>query len=148
MMYSRPVFVMYIKSVAMMYKQPVALVCTNPMTMMYSNPMTMTPLNLVQWHTGSLLEAWEAADPSHKSALVTEISHTLLTIDRDSAQALPRKDEPVPSAYERVSSMMHHIRKRWQRLSCKGARTLSGAGSGSGPVGPRDALVPSNGSHV
>lgn len=92
------------------------------------------------------MEAWEAADPSQKSALVTDISHTLLTIDRDSAQALTRKDEPVPSAYERISSMMHHMGKNWQSLSTKGARSLSRPNSG--PVGPGDALIPSNGSHV
>ena len=101
---------------------------------------------IIFWCTGSLLEAWESADPTQKSALVTQITNTLLTIDRDTAQALRHKDEAVPSAYERVFGMMHHSKNVWQSLSVRGSRPLGTAGSG--PVGPAAALIPSNSSQV
>ena len=94
----------------------------------------------------SLLAAWEAADPTQKSALVTQITHVLPTITRDEAQALPFRDEPVPSAHERLFSVMHKSKQNWLSPSSRKSRSLGRPGSGA--VGAADAAATSNSNKV
>ncbi len=83
---------------------------------------------------------WQNAEPKQKTAIVTDVSHTLLGISREEAQALPYKDTPSPSLYEKVFSLVHHQKRRWEKLSSKNSTGLSTAASNA--VGIISADIP------
>ncbi len=75
------------------------------------------------------MERWQNADPNQKTAIVTDVSQTLLGISREEAQALPYKDTPSPSLYEKGFSLVHYQKRRWENVSSKGSTKLSSAAS-------------------
>ncbi len=88
-------------------------------------------------NAGSLLKAWQGSTPDQKTALVTELSQTLLGISRDEAQSLPLKDLPALSLYEKVFSLMHHHKRQWEHLSSRNstkARTDTAASKAIGSI--------------
>jgi hypothetical protein len=83
------------------------------------------------------MKAWQGSTPDQKTALVTELSQTLLGISRDEAQSLPLKDLPALSLYEKVFSLMHHHKRQWEHLSSRNstkARTDTAASKAIGSI--------------
>ena len=73
------------------------------------------------------MQAWQSSTPNQKTELVTELSQTLLGVSKGEAQSLPLKDVPSPSLYEKAFSLLHHQKRRMERLSSR----LSGSSSRS-----------------
>ena len=71
--------------------------------------------------TGSLLEAWQSGSPNQKTAIVSELCQTLLGISREEAQSLPNKDVPSTSFYEKMFSLAHHHKRRFEQMSSRGS---------------------------
>ena len=67
------------------------------------------------------MEAWQSGNPDAKSGLVTEMSQALLKISKEDAQALPLKDIPSPSVYEKALSRIHQQKRQFKHLSSRGS---------------------------
>ena len=75
------------------------------------------------------MKTWQGSTPDDKTALVTELSQTLLGISRDEAQSLPLKDLPALSLYEKIFSLLHRHKRHWEHLSSRNSTSMDTAAS-------------------
>ena len=54
-----------------------------------------------------------------KSNIVSNVTQALFKIDKDEAQALPDKDIPTASMYEKVHDWLHRKKQAFQRIFAK-----------------------------
>ncbi len=85
------------------------------------------------------MKTWQGSTPDQKTALVTELSQTLLGISRDEAQSLPLKDLPALSLYEKVFSLMHRHKRQWEHLSSRNSTKSSMDTAASKAIGSINA---------